>query len=188
MKRAFTLLELVFVIVVIGILAAAIIPRIQDNNLEEAGIDLLSKIRYTQHLAVLDDKMDPKDASWYQKRWRITFKDNKYSIICKDQDNNTIYAKKPINASKNIENIDLQKKYNVTATVSGTECGVSTANDEYMIGFDYSGRPLSGDIDNATGIYSNLIKSNDCKIQLSDGTAIATIQIERETGYVTITY
>ena len=49
MINAFTLIELVFVIVVVGVLAAAIIPRIQTNPVKEAAIQLLSHIRNTQH-------------------------------------------------------------------------------------------------------------------------------------------
>ena len=60
-KKAFTLLEIVFVIVVIGILATVILQRRQDNSLREAALQLISDIRYTQHLALTDDKYNPKD-------------------------------------------------------------------------------------------------------------------------------
>lgn len=82
MKKSFTLLESVFVIVVIGIIAAVIIPRINSNNLHEAAEQVISHIRYTQHLAMMDDKFDSSDATWYQKRWRIRFKkDLVYSAL-----------------------------------------------------------------------------------------------------------
>ena len=67
MKKAFTMLELVFVIVVIGILAAAIIPSTRTNPAQEAAIQLLSDIRYTQHLAMIDDKYGqntPGNVDW----------------------------------------------------------------------------------------------------------------------------
>ena len=73
MKKAFTMMELVFVLVVIGILAASIIPRLQTNSLKEAAIQLVSHIRYTQHLAMTDDKHDASDSNWYKKRWQIVF-------------------------------------------------------------------------------------------------------------------
>jgi prepilin-type N-terminal cleavage/methylation domain-containing protein len=76
MKKAFTLLELVFVIVVIGILAALILPRTKTNPVQEAAIQVLSHIRYTQHLALVDDKYDSSDVNWSQKRWQILFSDN----------------------------------------------------------------------------------------------------------------
>lgn len=73
MKRAFTLLELVFVIVIIGILSAILIPKTETNSLREAAIQLVSDIRYTQHLAMIDDKFDSQDSDWYKTRWQIVF-------------------------------------------------------------------------------------------------------------------
>ncbi|MDF1877893.1 type II secretion system protein, partial [Sulfurimonas sp. SAG-AH-194-L11] len=73
MKKAFTMIELVFVIVVIGILAAVIMPNTRTNPVREAAIQLVSHIRYTQHLAMLDDKFDASDTNWYKKRWQIAF-------------------------------------------------------------------------------------------------------------------
>ena len=79
MKKAFTMLELVFVIVVMGILAGAIIPNINSNPLREAATQLLSHIRYTQHLAMIDDKFDANDSKWYMKRWQIVFGKSAYT-------------------------------------------------------------------------------------------------------------
>lgn len=73
MKKAFTILELIFVIVVIGVLSAVILPRTQTNPLQEVGIQLLSDIRYTQHLALVNDIYDPNDPNWFKKRWQIVF-------------------------------------------------------------------------------------------------------------------
>ena len=73
MKKAFTMLELVVVIVVIGIIAAAALPRINDDHIAEAADQVMSHICYTQHLAMQDSKFDPTDANWFRKRWSITF-------------------------------------------------------------------------------------------------------------------
>lgn len=67
------MLELVVVIVVIGIIAAAALPRINDDHIAEAADQVMSHIRYTQHLAMQDSKFDPTDARWFRKRWSITF-------------------------------------------------------------------------------------------------------------------
>jgi|LGOV01.1.fsa_nt_gb prepilin-type N-terminal cleavage/methylation domain-containing protein len=85
MKKAFTMLELVFVIVVIGILAAAIIPSTKTNPLQEAAVQVVSHIRYTQHLAMIDDKFDSKksDSSgnliWFKQRWQLIFGKSNYT-------------------------------------------------------------------------------------------------------------
>jgi hypothetical protein len=123
MKRlAFTMLELVFAIVVIGILSAVIIPRMNGGSLFSpddspnitnyvelssgpggiitAGLQVASHIRYTQHLAMVDDKYIPDSSfsketgtsavleakEWYKSRWHIFFSRSanntvSYSII-----------------------------------------------------------------------------------------------------------
>jgi len=94
MRKAFTMLELVFVIVVIGILSMAIIPRVQTNPVREAAIALVSDIRYAQHLSLVDDKFEVTNTtSWYKNRWQIVFVGNTYSILSND---GATYAKDPI--------------------------------------------------------------------------------------------
>ncbi|MDR3346446.1 MAG: type II secretion system GspH family protein [Campylobacteraceae bacterium] len=90
--HAFTIVELVFVIIVVGILSAILIPRMQSSRLYEAADQVTSHIRYTQHLAMMDDKFDPTggDANWFKKRWQIFFEqnDNKhwvYTIFSDDR-------------------------------------------------------------------------------------------------------
>ncbi|WP_122873591.1 prepilin-type N-terminal cleavage/methylation domain-containing protein [Campylobacter showae] len=79
MKKAFTMLELVIVIVVIGILAAMVIPRLERDNLAEAVDQIASHIRYTQHLAMQDNKFSidlanpANDTQWYRQRWTLSF-------------------------------------------------------------------------------------------------------------------
>lgn len=75
MKKAFTMIELIFVLIVIAILAAIIVPEMKSNKLREAAIQVLNHIRYTQHLAMINDKYDANDKSWYRERWRIRFKE-----------------------------------------------------------------------------------------------------------------
>ena len=74
MKRAFTMLELVIVIVVVGILAAMAIPRLERDNLAEAVDQIVSHIRYTQHLAMQDNRFNvTNNATWTRTRWSIGF-------------------------------------------------------------------------------------------------------------------
>ena len=81
MKKAFTLVELIFVVVVIGILAFALWPTKQPTQALEAARQIVAHIRYTQHLALNDDKFathtygtgDSIAKDWYKRLWRITF-------------------------------------------------------------------------------------------------------------------
>jgi prepilin-type N-terminal cleavage/methylation domain-containing protein len=72
-NRAFTILELVIVIVVIGILAVIATPSFQRDPLAEAAHQVASDLRYTQHLAMVDNKFNPNDSQWYKARWQIFF-------------------------------------------------------------------------------------------------------------------
>ncbi len=83
MKKAFTLLELIFVIIVIGILAAVVLPKLGTNSLMYATTVFIDTLRYTQHLAMVDDKYIPsqelspynnpikksKDTKYWFKKW-----------------------------------------------------------------------------------------------------------------------
>ncbi|MDP1785598.1 MAG: prepilin-type N-terminal cleavage/methylation domain-containing protein [Sulfuricurvum sp.] len=207
MKRsAFTLLELVFVIIVIGILAVLAMPNFRGNPLQDAAEQVASHIRYTQHLAMVDDKFDPADSTWYEKRWQIRFPHTTingvvvyYYEIFSDKnkagnsnlneeaidpltgktigDGVTAVASIPDNAL-----VNLTKKFGIKS-LSGT-CVIGGAYP--TIGFDHLGRPYK---DVYTGIYSNQLPVGGCTIILqheSDGNAIITIR--PETGYVSVTY
>ncbi len=73
MKRGLTLIELIFVIVIIGILSAVLAPNFTRPTLTEAAHQLVSHIRYTQHLAMMDNKFDPNNQFWYRERWQLRF-------------------------------------------------------------------------------------------------------------------
>jgi len=175
MKKAFTMLELIFVIVVIGILAAVIIPNTKSNPADEAAIKLLSEIRYTQHLALIDEKFNSNN-TWYKNRWQITFSGNQYSIV---SDNNNTFAKNPQITSDEIKNKTLRS---ITAITANNGCS--------LLSFDHLGRPLAGDLNNLTSAYSNnILLTADCNITITDASGTnRKITITPETGYAFINY
>ena len=95
MKKAFTLVELIFVVVVIGILAFSLWPKKQPIQALAAARQIVAHIRYTQHLALNDDKFathtyTDKDGNansiakdWYKRLWRITFSNLTADKDCK---------------------------------------------------------------------------------------------------------
>ena len=73
MRRGFSIIELIFVIVIIGILSAVLIPRFDRPTLTQAAQQLISHIRYTQHLAMIDNKFDRTKPTWFKDRWQLRF-------------------------------------------------------------------------------------------------------------------
>ena len=71
-NSAFTMIELIFVIVVLGILAAMAIPRLERDLRQEAADNILSAIRHTQHLALMDNVRET-NATWQRAFWRFGF-------------------------------------------------------------------------------------------------------------------
>ena len=88
MKKAFTMIELVIVIVVIGIIAMVTIPKYDQNRVLIAAQQIATHIRYAQHLAMIDNRTnliakpaprpatDPNGDQWWRERWTIAFTRN----------------------------------------------------------------------------------------------------------------
>ncbi len=200
---AFTMLELIFVIVVLGILSALAMPRLDRDLRQEAKDNILSSIRYTQHLALIDEKTDP-GTDWQKKLWQIRFStsatNNKafFYTISSDADVDgyvdtietaidPVNGKRMYNLGGNTDidadespNIFIGKKYGVNKmTFTG---GCSSAQH---IAFDHHGRPHNG-LGSATNNYSQYMKQ-DCTIKVefsSTGITPLYITIATETGYV----
>ena len=175
------MIELVFVIVVIGILAATIMPSTKTNPLKEAAIQVVSHIRYTQHLALVDDKFKANDGSWYKKRWQIAFvssdaSDNKPSYTIYSDTSGTStgdaneveVAKNPMNFKQRLTggytgadalNINKDafvgmKKLNLGLSYGVENVDFATAcavSGSTRIAFDYLGRPIKGKLGGASG-------------------------------------
>ena len=87
-KKSFTALELIFVIIIIGILSLISFPKQNDLSLYKSSNQLLLHIKYTQHLAMIDNKFLPlpylsiykekktkinHSKQWFNNRWQIAF-------------------------------------------------------------------------------------------------------------------
>jgi len=208
MKRAaFTILELVFVIVVLGIIAALAIPRMDRDLKQEAADNILSAVRYTQHLALHDNKQMFNNAQWQRRFWRIYFgtcnSDNKmFYAIGSDNDmtgsTNGVVASSeaaidPANGKKiwavntdcadsNIsQNVLIGKKYGVVSLTASGGC-----QNQY-IGFDHLGRPYGSAFTNSSTPDNAGLISSECNLTfgMSDGDTF-TITIQPETGYAQI--
>jgi len=211
-KYAFTMLELVIVIVVAGILAATMIPRFDRDNLQEAADQVISDIRYTQHLAMIDDKFNANDNEWFKKRWQIQFSnspasDDQWAYTIFSESHGTIdgnpqfndIAKNtndpnkyltggidaiPYNDNNSTKKLNIGNAYGIKNVIF-TNCD----NTAKAIAFDYMGRPMDGNISNSSQPYqkANLLTSQ-CQIALCKKNNSCednvTIVIEPQTGYV----
>ena len=203
-RKAFTMLELIFVIVVIGILAVAISPRMQENHLRELAHQIISDIRYAQHLAMQDNKFDPNDSEWYKKRWQIYFQpkdttNNLYYTIWSDKNNlgnvdvveiavdqttKRRMTGRPSYNNTYIDAMNLRDKYDIQ---SYSLCG-NTNGDKQRLYFDYLGRVYAPDSAFNNDRFEGLLQS-DCNLTLiNDRNQRVVITIVPETGYSYIAY
>lgn len=206
-KPAFTMLELVFVIVVLGILAAMAISRLDRDLKQEAADSILADIRYTQHLALMDDMHKFNNPLWQKAYWRIGFENcangtGLYEYIGSDNDlegniDNNEAATDPANGQKmlwtgsqpcpssGVSNIFITQKYGINTVEWKDSC----SNAQY-IGFDHLGRlhqgfagaPVSGEKPDYSSYLSDVCT---LKFNMIDGTNFE-ISIQPETGYAQI--
>ncbi len=184
------MLELVFVILIAGILAAALIPRADRDTLYEASEQMLRDIRYTQHLAMMDNVYDDSDQFWYAHRWKIDFSNANQYIVSKSGTNNpathTIIATDPGTGTaidgRNVEWFNLADKYNIRFVLRD-------ANNPILF-FDHLGRPHASNGAIAARQSATLRDTvyNIDIFDISDAANWSTITVNPETGYAFITY
>ena len=202
------MLELVFAIVVIGILAALAIPRLDRDLRQGAKDNIISAIRHTQGLALVDNKTNPTVSNWQRAFWQIRFSNPTtpnnewvYSVgsnmdyaTSLDKDESAI---DPVNGkymysgdaspadSDESPAIFLTKKYGIN-TVTFNDCSGSSGSTARHIAFDNLGRPHRG-VFGGENNYRTLVTNKDCIITFtfidSDITDL-NITITRQTGHV----
>jgi len=205
-RKAFTMLELVIVIVVLGILAALAIPRLERDLKQEAADNILSAIRYTQHLALMDNKHDVDQPDWQKAFWKIQFVSssadtmNNFYTICSDISLDGTVQKSecaldPANGkyyynaggattsmqTDETPSIFIGKKYGINDVSGQGGC-----DNIKHIGFDHLGRPHVSFAGSSTPDYSSYMKE-PCQFTFSmENGGSFTITVEPETGYAYI--
>lgn len=212
MKKAFTMLELVFVIVIVGILSYFVSSSFQRNPLREAADQVVSHIRYTQHLAMMDDKFDPNDTKfkanpaysatyngqWYQEFWRVRFYKVLgviYYVVFSDQDREgnvdiTTHTEPAIDPSSGKylfvgnggNDARNNDKMNLTDTYGITDVNATCDTGYLDFFFDNLGRPYVHSVQ----AYPSGILQNDCNITIANAQGNIVITVTKETGYTYI--
>lgn len=214
MKRfAFTMIELIFVIIVVGILAALSMPNLNRNQLAEATEQLANHIRYTQHLAMVDDRFDPNNAQWYSQMWVLAVRhvhdvnnnsENEwfYEVFSdRTNDGNSATNEEAVDpltgvtlgngGNNTIDNtcpddriINLTRKYGIkNIAFSG---GTNVNNSTITrVAFDNFGRPYRDADPNPNANWRNFLLTTNMVITLTgEDDRTSTITIRPETGYV----
>ena len=199
-NSAFTLLELVFVILVLGILTALAIPRIDRDLRQEAADNILSAIRYARHMALMDNVTDPRHGDWQQAFWRfgirtcLSAEGDVFYYVGSDEDRggniaNSEAAIDPLNGKIMLgaagtscasgsnngasPNIFITKKYGIKDTNMFSNCGNASSGAGRYIGFDHLGRPHTGFAGETNTVpnYSTIMTSNcDLTFEFEDST------------------
>ena len=73
MKKAFTLLELLLIISLLGFLYTAFIPKTKINKIDELTNRLVMYLKQTRYQALINDKYNQTDEYWHKKRWTLKF-------------------------------------------------------------------------------------------------------------------
>jgi len=211
-KSAFSLIELVFVIVILGILASLAMTRSERDLRQEAAETILSHIRLAQQLALRDNKhRTDNHLEWQKAYWNInlsTCANGDWSYIVgsniglENGGANAIAknesAINPVDGkylwTDNCDNLEadesetvhLSKKFGISNITRSGPCG------NRQIAFDYLGRPHTDTNYNAPD-FSNLMQG-DCNLTFTlstdqDGNGDLdsfNIIVKEETGHAYI--
>lgn len=203
MKKAFSLLEVILVISLLGFLYTAFIPKTRISKIDEVTNRLVLYLKQTRYQALINNKHHSTNEYWHKKRWTLKFfrcrKDVGgiyYSIY---SDNNTSghpsiddSLKDSLN-QKNIystnyckENINNSKYVLITKNFDIEEVNIS-CNETTSLGqlsFGTDGKVYSK-LSNIANDSSSYEIKNKCIIELIDTySKKRNIVIENSTGYI----
>ena len=178
-KTAFTMLELIIVIVVVGIISIVMIPKTDTDPARDAANQVSRHLQYAQHLAMVDDVFNDQNASWPGDRWGLLLgSSGKYTV----QTGKGRYALDPL-TKVNLDGTgitDLGRKFSVSSIT--INCGGSAAG---AIVFDNIGRPYQlGSSWGATSATAGRLNNTNCLVTVTGENESADFTLNGETGYI----
>ena len=203
-RFAFSMIELIMVIVVLGILSATAMPNFKNDVRVGARENLYSAFQYTRNLALIDNRTNPIDTDWQMELWTISFSNSPEGFtynIGSNLNHNSAFSKNEcaidpangkyfynLNGDTTIDtdespNVFLGKKFGVKDIVFEDGC-----NGAQYIAFDNMGRPHINGIYSSIALYSGVMLQ-DCKVTVSFlDTSIENLifSIKKETGFVEV--
>ena len=206
-RFAFSMIELIMVIVVMGILSALAIPKLNSDTRVGARDNIYSALQFTRHLALIDNRTNPENDRWQMELWTIAFakdSDDGYNYsVCSNQNNNSAFSQNecaidPANGKyfytpngTKVKDIGENQSPNVFL---GGNFGVKDiqlkdgCSGAKYIAFDNLGRPFIGGIYSKENLYSKIM-TRDCTITVKfKDTDLEDLEfsIKKETGFVEI--
>jgi len=205
---AFSMIELVFVIVVVGILASTSLSQMDRDIQQEAISTTLSNLRLTQQTALSDSKHNNSNQQWQRSYWQFRYQkcgnnDYRYSITSdsnydgvNDRNESLISSldSKYIFFDCNNDNEEDSKqstfnKYGISSIMGrGDDCSALLTEEAGSIAFDNLGRPHYNVADYSAPNFSEIAKI-DCSIIFefeNSNYSEFVINIENTTGFISV--
>ena len=73
MKKSFSILELILVLLLLSIITTAFIPNMNQSKIDEVTSKLVIYLKQTRYLSLIDNKYNEEDSLWFKKRWTLKF-------------------------------------------------------------------------------------------------------------------
>ena len=202
-KLSFSLLELIFSIILLTYLVTLFIPKDNTTKLNLAADKIVLYLKYTRYIAMIDDKYNINDPLWFRERYTLKFQNcskkvgGLYFIVYSDTNhkgspNKSECLKDPITNKYLYSHYDCEASYDESKHILLTKefnivdvdisCNETTTLGQ--VSFDKSGEVYSklGTSENDINKYK--IKEK-CNIRIYDiNKNSINITIEPETGYI----
>jgi prepilin-type N-terminal cleavage/methylation domain-containing protein len=172
-KAAFTLVEILMVVIILGIASAVIVPNLgtrNDMNVAAAARVVMADLMYAQNRAIVTQSMTYVQFDVAGQAYAIL--SNKPNVAPLAYVMNPVTGQNYLTKFNNASNPGLQPAKLQTISVDGKAC----------IAFDELGQPYSWD--SATGNSTALV--NPATIPVKCGTFLLTVYVEPYTGALTV--
>lgn len=201
--KAFSLIELIFVVSIISLITYITLPKTQTNDLELITSRMVLYLKQTRHQAFIEDNYDHNDELWHKKRWSMKFLNcNKnvggiYYIIYSDR-NKTGQIKKEHTLKDPLTKKHLYSFHTCKETkdsskyvlltkefgINNIKLSCNSTNSLGQISFGSDGRVYSK-LSNKRNHHFDFEIKKPCILTLfhKDGTS-KSISIESKTGYI----
>ena len=203
MKKAFSILELILILSLLGFLYTAFIPKTGISRIDELTNRLVLYLKQTRYQALINDKFDDTNNLWHKKRWTLKF------FRCRKDVGGIYYSIYSDNNTSGHPSIEDTLKDSLTLKniYSTNYCKENINNSKYVLisqNFNIKSVNISCNETSSLGqltfgnngrIYSKLSNipndsvsyeiSNNCKIELIDKfNEKRSIHLESKTGYI----